>query len=1178
METIGYAALQVIPSLKGVQATMDSELGAMMPKAGQKAGRSFSDGFARQAKAAVQITADVTATAMTAAAATGTAALVKGWDRLTTIQDASGALSVSLGDSAAAASLLGDTLDVVRGTPFNLDQFAAGAQQMAGMGVEAAKVPHYLEAIGEASATQGKRADEFANRLIGVFSQISSAGQLDLGAVWQISETGVNALAILANSYGVTRDEMKSMISDGAVPAAEALDAISDGILNGSDGAAGATLALAGTMEELRNGMSGAVGGISPALARLGAAVLAPFSPAIITGANSLVDIIDDLGEEAGDLAEQVAGSPGFDTFMRFLEDAPDMAKDVATDLAPVLPIVTGLASALGAMGSGSIPILGRFLPTINPVLAGMVGLAIAVPEVRDELTDLGRDLAPVVREFADRLMPVLGDLTDVAGDVLPPAIGLTGDALLIVLNAAMPLVGVVGDLTSFLADHEGVVVGVAAAYAGWKIAEKLTGAGDAFDNFAIKAFDAVGNSALVNNLELISSGAKDVATNILTVPEATDRMAPAVTSGAAKMRQGFSGLLGGVGALTVGLTAASIAVGAIFQGVSKAHAEAASAMDAMKPKDFDERSITDLQKYAKSLDLAAAQAEKADDAQGGWMGTLEGTAELLSPMENKILDNAIAAGDLGKAAKIAGDAAEAMSEKYLRVGRNIGDGLHGLEDIEKWVTELDLDPTVMTATEMIDAIGAAVSPKAELIGMSLDEALSIDPEIVERNTKAVEDAMSAVSGALKSFSDVLQVTDDPLDPKAAVDAREAVADAEKRLAEARTEAADLTSDATDKQRTEAMNRIADARDDLDDAKTSLKDLLATDSPLDRGKIEEFYTGVIADTEAFSGNIQKALAMGYDPAYVNRLLQAGPEQAGPVLEQLVGATSQSFIDMVNDAEATLTELSKQAVEIARLTQIAVNDQTEGGRQKTQHLDAAIAISQAMTELGEGATIDEIAYASHTGQDIVRQVAQEFNLIADVDTTKATETITQFTTKQREALIGVDVIEADRRHAEIVLATIAQDRTSKVHIVAITDPETQKLIDKLNLGSTLGANSGAYGETGHLHGGIDHYAGGGLRPSMLGSGTNRVWWDEPQTGGEGYFPRLGAGPDRDDNMRTVAGWYGGRYIAEDEMAAKRPRNARPRRRLSRSEPATVVVNALGASAQDVSDAFLFGARQ
>ena len=88
---------------------------------------------------------------MTAAATTGGVALAKGWGRLTTIQDASSALTVSLGDNSAAAALLGDTLDVVRGTPFNLDQFARGAQQLAGMNVEAAKVPHYLEGIGEAN-------------------------------------------------------------------------------------------------------------------------------------------------------------------------------------------------------------------------------------------------------------------------------------------------------------------------------------------------------------------------------------------------------------------------------------------------------------------------------------------------------------------------------------------------------------------------------------------------------------------------------------------------------------------------------------------------------------------------------------------------------------------------------------------------------------------------------------------------------------------------------------------------------------------------------------------------------------------------------------------------------------------------------------------------------------------
>src|SRR5690606_10369391 len=131
-------------------------------------------------------------------------------------------------------------------------------------GIEAGKVPGYLTAIGEASATQGSRAGEFADRLSTVFGQIAATGQVSLDQVWQISDTGVNALAILANSFGVTRDEMKDMISAGAVPATEALDALADGIVNGSDGAAGATAALGGTMETLRDQLSGSVAGIVP--------------------------------------------------------------------------------------------------------------------------------------------------------------------------------------------------------------------------------------------------------------------------------------------------------------------------------------------------------------------------------------------------------------------------------------------------------------------------------------------------------------------------------------------------------------------------------------------------------------------------------------------------------------------------------------------------------------------------------------------------------------------------------------------------------------------------------------------------------------------------------------------------------------------------------------------------
>src|SRR5690606_11120006 len=163
-------------------------------------------------------------------------------------QDALAALTVSIGDATAAGELLDDVLGVVTGTPFNLDQFAAAAQRLVGFGVEVEKIPTYLTAIGEAAATQGRRANEFADRLATVFGQVTASGQVTLADVWRISDTGVNAVVILANHFGVTRDVMKDMISKGAVPAGEALDALVKGIVEGSDGIAVSTRAFGRSM------------------------------------------------------------------------------------------------------------------------------------------------------------------------------------------------------------------------------------------------------------------------------------------------------------------------------------------------------------------------------------------------------------------------------------------------------------------------------------------------------------------------------------------------------------------------------------------------------------------------------------------------------------------------------------------------------------------------------------------------------------------------------------------------------------------------------------------------------------------------------------------------------------------------------------------------------------------
>lgn len=431
-------------------------------QAGQKAGRSFGDRMQAGVKDTLRSVGDAVANTLTAGATVAggmfATAMVKGYSRLTTIQDATSALTISLGGAAEAGQLLDAVLGVVSGTPFNLDAFAAAAQQMVGFGIETQKVPVYLEAIGEASATQGRRAQEFADRLSTVFGQVAASGQMSLADVWRISDTGVSALAILSNHFQVTRDEMKSMISDGAVPAGEALDALAKGILEGSDGPAGATAALAGTMESLRENMSGAVAGIVPAMARIGAAVIEPWSPTVVAGANAYVDVLGLVGTTAGELSSRLASLDGVERFIAGAAGAPEVLEDLVGGLEPIAPLAIAGSGALAAMGLGGVKgllgPLGMLVPTLGPhgpIIAGLAALVATSPRARAELREFASDARPVIESMGERLLPVLEDVVDTLDDQVPAAVAAGADALLALIRAGEQVLVVAGPVAADL-------------------------------------------------------------------------------------------------------------------------------------------------------------------------------------------------------------------------------------------------------------------------------------------------------------------------------------------------------------------------------------------------------------------------------------------------------------------------------------------------------------------------------------------------------------------------------------------------------------------------------------------------------------------------------------------------------------------------------------------------------
>lgn len=184
--------------------------------AGDSAGQQFAQSLQQSVFRAV-------GTLSIALGAFVTTSLVRGFQRFTTIEDATASLTVALDSTAEAAIVLDDVLGVVTGTPFNLDQFANAASNLISFGVEAEKVPGFLEAIAEASASRGGRANEFAQRLATTFGQISVQGRITNEDILSLQATGVDALRILGNAFNETTLDIRELISEGTVPAGEAL-------------------------------------------------------------------------------------------------------------------------------------------------------------------------------------------------------------------------------------------------------------------------------------------------------------------------------------------------------------------------------------------------------------------------------------------------------------------------------------------------------------------------------------------------------------------------------------------------------------------------------------------------------------------------------------------------------------------------------------------------------------------------------------------------------------------------------------------------------------------------------------------------------------------------------------------------------------------------------------------
>ncbi|OBK89452.1 hypothetical protein A5649_13450 [Mycolicibacter heraklionensis] len=383
---------------------MESQLTSGMQRAAQRGGSAMLGTLRRVG----------TATAAVAGlggvfAATGV--LRGGMDRLQTIQDATVSMRQLMGDAGAADTMVSRVTELAQGTPYAADQFLGMARGLIAMGAASEQVVPSIQALANAVAADGGDPAKL-EQLSTAYGKIAAQGKITGGEVLSLSQAGVPALAILANSMGLTASEAQKMISKGLVPAGEAIDALNRGIMEGTDGPAGATRAVAGVMEELRKTYSGSMLVLGSQQRILAANFLRPLFDRAPAGLNALSDKMKTLGPAATQLGTGLAD--GIERFLGFLSSPGvktglGLLKTGVTDIADAVRVMgPGLASAARAVGTalagGGITVWTTFASTLKLIAPLVNSMASAFGNSQGVVTALG--IAMGALYLRSRLLP----------------------------------------------------------------------------------------------------------------------------------------------------------------------------------------------------------------------------------------------------------------------------------------------------------------------------------------------------------------------------------------------------------------------------------------------------------------------------------------------------------------------------------------------------------------------------------------------------------------------------------------------------------------------------------------------------------------------------------------------------------------------------------------------------
>lgn len=254
------------------------------------------------------------------AAILGTA-LTKGFDRLTSIENAEAKLR-GLGNSAKTVSqVMDDALASVKGTAFGLGDAASVAASAVASGIKPGQdLERTLKLVADAATIAGIPLNEMG----AIFNKVAATGKIQGEVIAQLGERGIPIIQLLAEEMGVTAAEVVELASTGQINFAMFQDAMEQGL-------GGAALESGKTFE-------GALANAGAALGRFGAALLGPAfedGPAVFEAITAKLDDMtpaaETVGQKIGELGQKISDFQKSKDWSSIKRDMGQLGSDMLT-------------------------------------------------------------------------------------------------------------------------------------------------------------------------------------------------------------------------------------------------------------------------------------------------------------------------------------------------------------------------------------------------------------------------------------------------------------------------------------------------------------------------------------------------------------------------------------------------------------------------------------------------------------------------------------------------------------------------------------------------------------------------------------------------------------------------------------------------------------------------------